>query len=219
MKLKLRSELNIPPESLVLTFIGTFGPWHGVPILAQAITDLIDQPTFIENNHICFLLVGNGSEMFKVQSILNHPRYRRHVIFTDTIPQEKAPDYLAISDICLSPQVSNPDGSRFFGSPTKLFEYMSMEKPIIASDLEQIGQVLKNSLSAVHLPVNPPLANASELGVLCEPGNVDHLVNAIKFICENISWRRLLGINARKEVLKKYTWDINVQLFLNKLIY
>ncbi len=59
-----------------------------------------------------------------------------------TRSQSEAPTYLAISDIVVSPTVPNPDGSPFFGSPTKLFEYMAMGKPIVASDLDQIGEVL-----------------------------------------------------------------------------
>ena len=36
----------------------------------------------------------------------------------------------------------NAYGSRFFGSPTKLFEDMAMARAIVASDLDQIGEVL-----------------------------------------------------------------------------
>ncbi len=46
----------------------------------------------------------------------------------------------------------------------KLFEYMAMGKPIIASDLEQIGIVLKNSLKALDLPNYQPALNLRSLG-------------------------------------------------------
>ena len=51
---------------------------------------------------------------------------------------------LAACDVLASPHMGNPDGTRFFGSPTKLFEYMAMGRAIVASDLEQIGEVLEH---------------------------------------------------------------------------
>ncbi len=41
-----------------------------------------------------------------------------------------------------------PDGSRFFGSPTKLFEYMAMGKGIVASRLDQLAEVLEHDQTA-----------------------------------------------------------------------
>ncbi len=217
-KIILCKQYDIPENALIFCFIGTFGPWHGVTILAHAIKKLIDEHfDCVEKYTVRFLLIGNGVEYSNVKSILNKPLYQRHVIFTDVIPQEAAPEYLAISDVFLSPQVPNPDGSRFFGSPTKLFEYMGMAKPIIASKLEQIGDILKNSLDIDRLPSLPPNPDSPELALLCEPGNIDQLVKAMIFLCEQPEWRCMLGKNARKEALSKFTWDKNVSHFLDKL--
>lgn len=218
-KTTLRRKHNIPENAIVFCFIGTFGQWHGVTVLTQAIKKLIDEHCHYANKNILrFLLIGNGVEYPVVQNILNKSPYEDYIIFTDVIPQEKAPEYLAIADAFLSPHVPNIDGSRFFGSPTKLFEYMSMAKPIIASKLEQVGDILKNSLEVMQLPSAPPSDNASELGILCEPGNIDHIIKAIIFLVDHGQWRKVLGENAKREVMSKFTWDKNVDHFTSKLV-
>jgi hypothetical protein len=52
------------------------------------------------------------------------------------------PAYLDACDILASPHVPSIDESEFFGSPTKLFEYLAMEKGIVASRLGQVGEVI-----------------------------------------------------------------------------
>ena len=79
----------------------------------------------------------------KVREILGAGGGAPFVTLAGIRPQTETPRTLAASDILLSPHVPNPDGTPFFGSPTKLFEYMAMAKPIVASDLDQVGWVLK----------------------------------------------------------------------------
>ena len=66
-------------------------------------------------------------------------------------------------DILLSPHVPMSDGSEFFGSPTKLFEYMAMGKAIVASRLGQIADVLDDE----------------ETALLIEPGDARKLAEAM----------------------------------------
>src|SRR5206468_9930424 len=96
------------------------------------------------------------------------------------VPQGEAPSYLAAADVLLSPHVANPDGTRFFGSPTKLFEYMAMGRAIVASELEQIGEVLAGS-HHVGRDGMPPTERtlARSLGLLVTPGSQDELIAAI----------------------------------------
>ena len=103
----------------------------------------------------------------------------------------------------VSPHVANTDGTRFFGSPTKLFEYMSMGKAIVASDLEQIGTILKTSLRSDDLPAGDPQEQERRLALLCPPGDVEALEGALRFIVGRPAWRKTLGANARAEVLAK----------------
>jgi glycosyltransferase involved in cell wall biosynthesis len=212
----LRTRLGIAPDALVATFIGTFGRWHGVDVLAQAIRKMLDEEQpFLGSAHLHFVLVGDGLKMQEVRAALDHPLASQHVTLTGLVPQSEAPLYLAASDVLLSPHVENPDGTPFFGSPTKLFEYMAMGKAIIASDLDQIGEVLADSVRLDALPQATPALHESRVAVLCRPGSTQDIVSALHFLAGNPAWRARLGSNVRETALAKYTWDRHVQEILS----
>ena len=99
----------------------------------------------------------------------------------------------------VSPHVPLADGSEFFGSPTKIFEYMAMSKGIVASRLGQIGEVLENEKSAL----------------LVEPGNVQQLSEALVRLAESSSLREHLGEAARQAAVERHTWKGNAQNVLD----
>ena len=96
-----------------------------------------------------FLLIGDGTHK-------PHARPRRstrdscrsRASSVGRVPQDEGARLLGACDIFVSPHNSHMVDSRFFGSPTKLFEYMAMGGGIVASDLEQIGEVLSPALRA-----------------------------------------------------------------------
>lgn len=179
----------------VVGFIGTFGPWHGVIELSRAIVRFFDKYSCKDGiSDVVFLLIGNGLLLDEARQIIENCPYSDRVIFTGSIPQEEAVKYLAACDIYVSPHVPNPDGTEFFGSPTKLFEYMAMEKPIIASRLGQIGQILEHKKTAY----------------LVKPADVEELADAIYEVASNLDCYKYLGENARREVLREYTWEKHV---------
>ena len=216
-RVALRGSLSLERDDVVVTFVGTFGKWHGAAVLAGAIRHVVDaDPGWLTRHRVRFLFVGDGLEMPRVKEVLCSDRMGEFVRFAGLIPQAEAPRYLAASDIVVSPHVPNPDGSRFFGSPTKLFEYMAMAKGIVASDLEQIGQVLRNSLRV------PDLLSAAEpkgerIALLVRPDDEKELIEGIRFLVEHPEWRHYLGEGARREVLARYTWDHHVNAILEGL--
>lgn len=187
-------------DKVVLGFIGTFGQWHGVEEMAYAIVEFANKyPEQLAD--LKFLLIGDGVLMPKVKEIIREGNVEHLVIFTGIIPQEEAPVYLDACDIFLSPHKKNPDGSKFFGSPTKLFEYMAMEKGIIASDLEQIGEILEHGKTAY----------------LIEPNNVSALVEGMYYMVTHPKERTNMGMEARACVLENYTWEKHVKRILDAI--
>jgi glycosyltransferase involved in cell wall biosynthesis len=211
----LRARHQVGGDALVVTFIGTFGQWHGIDVLARAIRRLVDErPAWLAAHKIHFLLVGDGIKGAEVRTILGEHAGGPFITLVGLVPQHEAPLYLAASDIVSSPHVANADGSRFFGSPTKLFEYMAMGKPIVASDLDQIGSVLAGGIVAAELVGLSPRLPHDAPAVLCRPGAVEDQIDGIRFLVENPEWRARLGENARSRALSRYTWRHHVQAIL-----
>ncbi|MEW5899440.1 MAG: glycosyltransferase family 4 protein, partial [Bacillota bacterium] len=171
----------------VVGFSGTFGQWHGADKLAGAAALILSRPEGRED--LRFLFIGDGPVLPAVKKITSP--FSRYCIFTGMVPQEEGPRYLAACDILAAPHLPNPDGTPFFGSPTKLFEYMAMGRGIVASRLGQMGEILEQRGTAL----------------LVEPGNAAALADGILQLARDHGLRLMLGRNARQEVLEKYTWE------------
>jgi glycosyltransferase involved in cell wall biosynthesis len=189
---QVRDDLGINAADLVAGFVGTFGPWHGVVELAQAIKMLP------ESLPVRFLIVGSGSLHGEVERLLQAERESGKVIFTGTVAHDRVPALLDACDILVAPHVPLADGSEFFGSPTKIFEYMAMGKAIVASRLGQIGEVLSHE----------------ETALLVEPGNVKELAAAIERVASSSELRARLGPAAREAAVKNHTWTGNARRVL-----
>lgn len=184
----------------VIGFIGTFGKWHGAEMLAQAFGLLIQKfPQYRDRTRL--LMIGNGHTMPQVHQELEIYGVTKECILTGIVPQEEGPEHLAACDLLASPHVPNPDGTPFFGSPTKLFEYMAMEKGIIASDLDQIGEVLEHDQTAW----------------MVQPGDAESLMLGLKTMIDHPETSKRLGEAARREVVAKYTWKEHTRKIIEKL--
>jgi glycosyltransferase involved in cell wall biosynthesis len=187
-------------QDLVFGFIGTFGPWHGADVAAAAFVDLLQRrPDLRERARL--MLIGDGPAMPEVRRIVAEGGVEDRVVLTGTVPQPQGPSHLAACDILLSPHVPNPDGSPFFGSPTKLFEYLAMGRPIVASDLDQIGEVLEDGVTAL----------------MVRPGDAAALSGAMERLAEDGDLRGRLGSAARARALERHTWKRHTRRILDRL--
>ena len=186
---ELKRSFGIDEDKVVVGFSGTFGEWHGIPQLTEAIDKILKS---VLSKDIHFLLIGDGKFKLEAESRIGH---YENVTFTGVVPYSDIQKYLAICDILVSPHNPQVDGREFFGSPTKLFEYMAMGKGIVASDLGQIGEVLKNEENAL----------------LVTPGDVPELIEVILKLTEDKELREKLGKQAREDVVANYTWGKNAE--------
>lgn len=180
-------------DEIVVGFIGTFTRWHGVETLFEA-AEIVAK----KNPRMRFLFIGEGDLRTALQHRAEEQGLDTTCTFTGLVPHHKAALHLAACDILVSPHLGFEDGTKFFGSPTKLFEYMAMGKAIIASKLEQIGEIITDGVNGFHMA----------------PGNAQQLAELIVQLAHDGALRKRLGAQARQDVINKYTWDKNVERIL-----
>ncbi len=187
-------------NKIVIGFCGSFGVFHGAEKLAESYAELISRDENYKRK-TSLMMIGEGRTLPEVKRILKRFQIEDCVNCVGSICFEKISSYLAACDILVAPHVCNKDGSNFFGSPTKLFEYMAMGKAIAASDLGQMSKILRDGENAL----------------LFEPGNVKDMSDKLEILLRSDVLREKLGTNARKDVVENYTWDVHVRKIIEKM--
>jgi glycosyltransferase involved in cell wall biosynthesis len=184
------------PDVPTIGFVGSFGPTHGVNLLPE----MIDRVhALVPEAH--WVIAGDGLLFGQIRSAIRQRGLSDRVFMPGLVPHPVALELLAASDVCVSPHIPNPDRSRFFFSPIKLFEYMGLGKAIVASDLEQLGEVLEHDRT----------------GLLFTPGNAEEGARAVASLLTDEDRRSRLGGSALEEARRHYTWHAHVRRILEAL--
>lgn len=212
-KREMRVALGWEVDTCVVGFVGTFGGWHGIDVLAEALPRLCER-----DPNLRFLLIGDGNFRHLVDDAVKRHGLKDRVHLPGTIPQTEAARLLACADILISPHNRHMVDSKFFGSPTKLFEYMALGGAIVASRLEQIGDVLTPSLTTEELAKVAVEQIDGERAVLCKPGDTDDFVDAVAGLAARPDLWGALGVNARQALLDNFTWEQHVHKILQHVV-
>jgi glycosyltransferase involved in cell wall biosynthesis len=120
------------------------------------------------------------------------------VAFVGQVPWSEVPRYIAGFDIGYSGQVPLQVGKMYL-SPLKLYEYMAMAKPVVASAFEDAQRVVQEG----------------ETGFLFRAGNKDDLKGAL-LKAHQLQWTVLpeMGRKARKEIVTNHSWAARVRMVI-----
>jgi glycosyltransferase involved in cell wall biosynthesis len=121
------------------------------------------------------------------------------VLFTGFVPPRHVPTYLAAADVLVLPSTDQLPYAAYT-SPLKLFEYMASGRPIIASDLPALREVLRHEENAL----------------LFKSGDADALASAATRLLSNTGLAKRLQENARADAAS-HSWDGRASRILDRL--
>ncbi len=171
-------------DDFVVGFVGSLKPWHGVEVLLEAFRRLAEREPRAR-----LLLVGDGPEREKIEAHAADMTGR--VVLTGPVGHEMVLGYLEAMDVCTAPYSTAKD---FYFSPLKVFEYMAMGRPVVASRVAQIIDLIK----------------PEETGLLVEPGDPNALAEALARVARRPEAALRMGSAARRWVVEHRTWERNV---------
>ena len=173
-----RRQLNLPGDKKIILYSGHLYERKGADTLAESTQFL---PADILN-----VFVGGTDrelELFKKQWG-DEPK----IMITGRKPHRQIPLWLRAADVLVLPSLPDESGQEKYTSPLKLFEYMASGRPIIASDLPAVREVLSDD-NADFYP----------------PGDVVALANEIKAVLSDLPRAEEKALHAKHKV-KTYSW-------------
>lgn len=178
------SKLRISEQFRYVCFVGNFATWQGLEYLIKSVPHVLK-----ECPDARFLLVGDGDLKERLESMVKDIGVSDKVIFTGMVPYQDVPYYINVSDVCVAPFISQRN-ERIGLSPLKLCEYLSCEKPVIASRISGL-EILEEH----------------QMGLLVPPEDEVALAQAIVRMLKDYSLREEMGKNGRQYVVKHRSWE------------
>ncbi|MFZ2555393.1 MAG: glycosyltransferase family 4 protein [Minisyncoccia bacterium] len=141
-----REEIGIPQGRRVVMYTGHAYPWKGVYTLAEA-------AAFLGDTYLYFV-GGTVEDQERLHAFVQEKNLPRIVL----IPHQshaRIPLYLRAADVLVLPNTAKETASREETSPVKLFEYAASGRPIVASDLPSIRDLVSDEEVFFAHPDNP----------------------------------------------------------------
>lgn len=166
-------------DRFVVAYVGTLGMAHGLG-------SVLDLAARLQNNdQVRFLFVGDGAERNALEARVESDALT-HVTFLGAVPRDDINEVYAACDVCLVPLRK----AELFQSviPSKIFEIMAMERPMILSVDGEARRIVEQSHSGLYVP----------------PEDVDGMTAAVEKLIAEPDLAQRMGESGRRFVIENF---------------
>jgi glycosyltransferase involved in cell wall biosynthesis len=169
-----------------LLYIGTLADWQGLDVLIKAL------PKILEKHPAQLRIVGRGRS--RQRKLL--AKYIRklglvdNVIVQPAVPHHEVPALIAEADICVAPLGLNDRNVTQGACPIKVLEYMAAGRPLLASNMPIVRELVREDVDAL----------------LFSPNDPEDLARQALALLNDFDLSKRLAESAAERVLTKFTW-------------
>jgi glycosyltransferase involved in cell wall biosynthesis len=170
----------------VLLYIGTLADWQGLDVVIKAL------PRILETQPVQLRVVGRGrSRQRKLLSKQNRKLgVEGSVSIQPAVPHHEVPALIAESDICIAPLGLNDRNVTQGACPIKVLEYMASSRPLVASNMPIVRELVRENVDAL----------------LFSPNDPDDLARQVLALLNDYDLSKRLADSATERALTKFTW-------------
>jgi len=190
-----RKELSLPADRIILGYTGSFKTKG----MDKGINDIIKAVNLLKKNwpKIFFVAVGgNNTDIDYYRSLAVDAGVEKQILFLGKVSQDKLAIYQQAFDVLLMP-FPWTEHYAYFMSPLKMFEYLAAKRPIVASDLPTIREILDEKSA-----------------VFCRPDDPADLAAKIESVLKNRDLAQAIA-NGAYDKSRQYTWDSRVKRIID----
>lgn len=175
---KLKQEMGIRKK--IILYAGYLDSINGIPFLLKVIPQIMH-----ERNDAIFIFIGHGPEEEAIN--LLSKKYPHNIKILTMVPYDEMPIYYEMCDLFVIPRPSTISSETL--TPLKLLEAMAMEKPVLASNVGGMSEIIVNG----------------ENGYLYQKNNLNSFIKTLHIALDSSDNK--IGKNARRTVVENYRWD------------
>lgn len=181
-------------DKVVIGYVGSLVKWQSLDILISALSQVKKDL----REKLQLVIVGDGPERRILEDLVEDLDVAEQVIFEGRVPFEQIPAMIDTFDVgyCF-PKHDSTSSSESFNSPMKLYEYLSMGKPVLCSLNEDL-QAMEDFESFSFL-----INENEEL-----PRKLEALIN-----CRTDLKR--MGQKARHTIQSKHSWQDRIGILID----
>jgi len=170
----------------VLLYIGTLADWQGLDIVIKAL------PKILEKQSICLYIVGRGRSRQRkmLAKQIRKLGVEGSVIVKPAVPHHEIPALIAEADICVAPLGLNDRNVTQGACPIKVLEYMAAGRPLLASNMPIVRELVREDVDAL----------------LFSPNDPDDLARQTLALLNDFELSKRLARSASERALNKFTW-------------
>ena len=172
----------------LITYVGMMGPQEGIDILLRSVRYLAME---YKRNDFHVLMMGNGTVFEAMKDYAKELGISQRISFTGHVGYDRVMQGIASADVCLCPDPKTPLNDKC--SLVKVVEYMSLGKPLVAFDLEEVR------------------ISAGDAALYARPNDEKDFAEKINLLLEAPNLRASMGEIGRERVLNFLAWEHSKQ--------
>jgi len=180
-KIKARARLGLPREGHLIMYTGRLCEWKGI-------YTLIKSARYLPDNIRVMLVGGFEGERALVQEFIDVRDLGKKVSLAGYKEHHEIPYFMSAADVVVLPNTAGSEISKYYTSPLKLFEYMAAGRPIVASDLPSIREVLDDETAILVTPDDPQKLAMGIVSALNGGTRIQEMVQMSSVKVKQYSW-------------------------------